>query len=134
MLVRLEYPRISNEVIESLFGTERFPGTSRGPAMDVTESEHEIVASLELPGVKKEDVKVTFEKGILTIEGTRKQPELAKDARVLLNEVSARDFRRSVKIAVEIDANNMGAELQDGILRVVLPKAPESRPRSIAVR
>lgn len=79
-------------------------------------------------------MKVTFEKGILTIEGTRKQPELAKDAEVLLNEVRAGQFHRSVKIAVEIDANNMGAELQDGILRVVLPKAPESRPRSIAVK
>ena len=102
--------------------------------MDVTESEHELVAILELPGVKKEDVKVSFEKGILTVEGVRKPTDSPKDAKILLNEVRVGNFRRSVKIAVEVDANNIGAELENGILRITLPKAPESRLRTISVK
>lgn len=134
MLVRFQYPRIPNHVLQSLFVTDNVSGSTKFPAMDVAEYENELVAIAELPGVKKEEVKVTFEKGILTIEGQRKSHELPQDAKVLMNEVRVHDFSRSIRINVAIDAANVSAELENGILRVLLPKAPESKVRTITVK
>ncbi len=134
MLVQLQYPRIPGHVLENLFVTESNARTKKFPAMDIVEYDNELVVTAELPGVKKDQVKVTFENGILAVEGQRKPNEPPKDAQVLLNEMRAQDFSRSIRINVEVDASNITAELEDGILRVVLPKAPESKVRTVQVK
>jgi HSP20 family protein len=102
--------------------------------MDIAEYENEYAAIVELPGVKKEDVKITFEKNVLTVEGVRKPYEIPQDARVLLNEMHVRDFSRSIRVPVEIDATAISAELENGILKVVLPKSQDARVRTIAIK
>ena len=134
MLVRFQYPRIANHVLESLFTTDTIMGTTKSPVMDIAEYENELVVTAELPGVKKDQVKVTFENGILTVDGQRKPNEPRKDAEVLLNEMQIRDFSRSIRINVEVDANNIVAELEDGILSVTLPKKEEAKPKQIEVK
>ena len=134
MLVRFQYPRIPNHVLESLFTTDTIMGTAKSPAMDIAEHENELVVTAELPGVKKDRVKVTFEKGILTVEGQRKPLEIQQDAQVLLNEMRVRDFSRSIRINVEIDVNKITAELEDGVLSVTLPKMEEAKARQIEVK
>jgi HSP20 family protein len=134
MLVRFQYPRIPNHVLESLFTTDTIMGTTKSPAMDIAEHENELVVTAELPGVKKDQVKVTFDKGILTVDGQRKPSELPKDAEVLLNEMQIRDFSRSIRIDVDIDANNITAELEDGVLSVTLPKKEAAKPKQIEVK
>jgi HSP20 family protein len=134
MLVRLQYPRIPSHVLQNLFVTENMVGSAKFPAMDIAEYENELVAVVELPGVKKEEVKVLFEKGVLTVEGKRAPYEIPQDAKVLLNEMRVQDFSRSVQIDVDIDVDKISAELEHGILRVVLPKAPEARVRTITVK
>jgi HSP20 family protein len=79
-------------------------------------------------------VKVTFENGILTIDGQRKLAEPPKDAEVLMNEVRTQEFSRSIRLNVEIDVNNIAAELEDGILSVTLPKMEEAKPKQIEVK
>jgi HSP20 family protein len=134
MLVRFEYPRIPSQVLESLFTTDTIMGTTKSPAMNIAEYENELVVTAELPGVKKDQVKVTYENGILTVDGQRKPNDPPKDAEVLLNELQIRDFSRSIRINVEVDANNIIAELEDGILSVTLPKKEEAKPKSIEVK
>jgi len=134
MLMRFQYPRIPNHVLESLFTADDLMRTTKSPSMDIAENENELVVTAELPGVKKDQVKVTFEKGVLAIEGQRKQDELPKDAQVLLNEMRVRDFSRSIRIDGDIDANNITAELEDGILSVTLPKMEETKPKQIEVK
>jgi HSP20 family protein len=134
MLVRFQYPRIPNHVLESLFTTDTIMGTPKSPAMDVAEYENELVVTAELPGVKKDQVKVTFENGILTVDGQRKLSEPPKDAQVLLNEMRTQEFSRSIRINVEVDVNNIAAELEDGILSVTLPKMEEAKPKQIEVK
>jgi HSP20 family protein len=134
MLVRFEYPRIPSQVLESLFTTDTIMGTTKSPAMNIAEYENELVVTAELPGVKKDQVKVTFENGILTVDGQRKPNDPPKDAEVLLNELQIRNFSRSIRINVEVDANNITAELEDGILSVTLPKLEEAKPKSIEVK
>jgi HSP20 family protein len=109
-------------------------GTTKSPAIDIAERENELVVTAELPGVKKDQVKVTFENGILTIDGQRKQHETPKDVQVLLNEMRIQDFSRSIRINVDVDVNNITAELEDGILSVTLPKMEEAKPKQIEVK
>ena len=134
MMVRFDFPR----TLESLFedaGVREFVPTKRtAPAMDITEHENEYVVVAELPGVKKEEVKITFENNVLTVQAERKPYELPQDARVLLNEMRVREFTRSLRLPVQIDAANIAAELQNGLLRISLPKAQEARPRMISVK
>jgi HSP20 family protein len=104
------------------------------PAMDISEYENEFVAVAELPGVKKDDVKITLEKNVLTVQGQRKPYEIQQDARIHLNEMRMRDFSRSIQIPSEIDANNISAELENGVLRIVLPKAQDARVRTIQIK
>ena len=84
--------------------------------------------------MKKEDVKITYEKNLLKVQGQRKSSEIPQDARVLLNELRVRDFSRSIRIPVEVDVNDLSAELENGILRIVVPKAEEAKPRQIEVK
>ena len=134
MMVRFDFPR----TLESLFddaGVREFGATERiAPAMDITEHENEYVVVAELPGVKKEEVKITFENNVLTVQAERKPYELPQDARVLLNEMRVREFSRSLRLPVRIDVENIAAELQNGVLRVTLPKSQEARPRLISVK
>jgi HSP20 family protein len=134
MLLRFDFPRTFNDVLEESIPANFLATRNTVPAMDVTEYENQFIAVLELPGVAKEDVKITFEKDLLTIEGERKPMEIPQDARVLLNEVSVNKFSRSIRIPVGVDAAGIGAELEHGILKVVLPKSQESRMRTIAIK
>ena len=134
MLLQFDYPKTFNELLEDSLSPVKGASARSYPAMDVMEQENEYVAVVDLPGVKKEDVKITYEKNILTVEGERKPFEIPQDARVLLNEMRVREFSRSIRVPVEIDASNISAELNNGVLKVVLPKSQEARVRTIAIK
>lgn len=103
------------------------------PAVDVAEhdSKYEIVA--ELPGVKREDLKVSVEDGTLTLSGERKQYGFPEGIRVVRHETPTRSFTRSFELPKDVDQTRIAAELKDGVLRVQLPKAEHARPRQITV-
>ena len=124
--------------IDSLFDNLFTPGmklwSGRVPAVDVTENSAETVIVAELPGVKKEDVKIAFEKGVLTISGEWKHSQASEGTSRLWNELRRGSFTRSFEIGHDANAEGISAELADGILRVVVPKAEQAKPRTIAVR
>lgn len=134
MMVRFDFPRTLDSMLNDTFIREFGATRKTTPAMDVTEYDHEYVVVAEMPGVKKDEVKITFENNILTVEAERKPYELPENARVLLNEMRVREFARSVRMPVRIDAENISAELQNGVLRITLPKSQEARPRMISVK
>jgi HSP20 family protein len=134
MLLRFDFPRSFDDLLEETMPANSVAQRRNIPAIDVVERENEFVAVVELPGVRKEDVKITFEKDVLTIDGQRKPMDIPQDARVLLNEVNANGFSRSIRIPVGIDAGGISAELEHGILKVVLPKSQEARVRTIAIK
>ncbi len=133
-MLRFDFPKTLNDLLEDSLATGSVPSTRSYPAMDVAEQENEYIAIVELPGVKKEDVKITFENDLLTVQGERKPYAIPEEARVLLNEMRVREFSRSIRIPVEIDVNNISAELENGILRIVLPKSQEARVRTIEIK
>jgi HSP20 family protein len=140
MLVRFErFPLVHSATAESvndLFSGFLAPGWSFGrpaPALDVLESDNELVVVAELPGVKKEEVKVQINDGVLTISGERKERGASEESRWHRAETESGAFSRSLELPVAVNASAVSAELKDGILRIVIPKAEEARPREIRV-
>jgi len=133
MLVRFDYPKTYDSMIEDLFSNDCIPARSTYPVMDLVEKENETVVVAELPGVKKEDIKVTFENNVLTISGSRKPNEIGEKASFILNELRSGDFSRSVKFGQDVDTSKMSAEMNDGILTITLPKAESVKARVINI-
>ncbi|MEO8167589.1 MAG: Hsp20/alpha crystallin family protein [bacterium] len=121
--------------IERLFSnTFSSPSDSSAtPAINVVENETQTVIVAELPGVQKEDVKLSVEKGILSIHAHRKTNGLPEKATWLRNEISSGDFNRSVRLPKGIEAEKISAELTNGILKIVVPKAEAVKPHEIKV-
>jgi len=133
MLVRFDYPRTCDSMMNDFLASDRVPVCTQFPSLDIIEQENEIVVSAELPGMKKEDVKITFEKNVLTMSGERKPVELSEKAKVLLKETQSENFDRSVRLGYEIDASKISAEMSNGILTITLPKTEAVKAREISI-
>jgi HSP20 family molecular chaperone IbpA len=134
MLIRFDYPRMFDNLLQDFVVGDFTSAVKSFPAIDVAEHENEFVLLAEMPGVKKEDLKLTVENNALTLSGVRKPYEIPQDARVLLNEVRVREFSRSIEFPSDVEVDKIAAELQNGLLRVVLPKAEEAKPKQIEVK
>ncbi|HWP82328.1 MAG TPA: Hsp20/alpha crystallin family protein [Bacteroidota bacterium] len=138
MFVRLDVPRVfGSDLLEDLLTdfTPAYPTYERWfPAIDVAEYENQSVVVAELPGVRKEDLKIAVENGVLTISGERKPYEIPQNARVLINEMRVMNFRRSIELPHEVEIDKISAELQNGVLRITLPKTEASRAHTIAIQ
>lgn len=101
------------------------------PAIDVFETPaKDLVIHADLPGLKREDIKVTFENDVLTIEGERAVPPVEQFHR---RERGFGSFRRSFTLPQTVDASRVSAAYENGVLSVTLPRREESRPRQIQV-
>ena len=97
------------------------------PAVDVQESEKEYVIKADLPEVKKEDVKVEYEDGVLTVEGERKLEKEDKGTKYHKIERDFGKFVRRFALPTEVDGTKVSAEFKEGVLNVHLPKAPNGK-------
>lgn len=104
------------------------------PRINVEENDNEWNISVELPGVKKEDVKVNFQDKVLTISGEKKFEKEDKDKNYHRVERSYGKFSRSLSINTPVLADKINAEYKDGILNISLPKAEEAKPKLIEVK
>jgi HSP20 family protein len=136
------FDRLSNlrDELDSLFEmpfgsnfgrqSQLFSGWS--PALDLYQNNDNVIARVELPGMRKEDIEISLQDGMLTINGERKSqtPEGDKAERT---ERYVGKFRRSISLPTQVDANKVTANYRDGILTVTLPKAEEAKPKQIKV-
>jgi HSP20 family protein len=104
------------------------------PEVDIIESDKEYLIKAELPEVKKEDVKVSVEKGVLTIQGERKQEKEEKGKKFHRIERSYGSFERSFTLPDDADEGKVSAEFKDGILSVHLAKSEKAVPKPIEVK
>lgn len=103
------------------------------PTANVIESEKEFLIKAELPEVKKEDVKVTLDNGVITISGERRREKEDKTANEIRVESFYGMFSRSFQLPDNIDVNAIRAESKDGVLRLHIPKTEAVKPKAIAV-
>ena len=104
------------------------------PAMDVAETEHGYVITAEMPGVRKEDINITLENGVLSIAGESREEKEEKDnGRVIRQERRYGKYVRSLRLGTEVDDQQIKAAYKDGILEITVPKAEAVKPKKIAV-
>ena len=103
------------------------------PTADIYESQDALTVILEMPGVEKENVEVRVEEGMLTIEG---RLDLAQYEGLLplYTEYNIGHYARSFRLSSKIDQTKIAADLKDGVLSLMLPKAEEAKPRTIKVK
>jgi HSP20 family protein len=104
------------------------------PAVDISEDDKEWLVKADLPEVKKEDVKVTVEDGVLAITGERKFEKEEKDKKYHRVERSYGSFLRSFSLPDGADGSKVVAEFKDGVLKVRLPKSENNKPRAVEVK
>jgi HSP20 family protein len=103
------------------------------PSVDISETDAAYLIKGEIPGVNKEDVKVTIQDGMLTIQGERKQEKEEKNKKFHRVECSYGNFMRSFRVPDDADESGVKAEFKDGMLNVTLPKSEKAKPKSINV-
>ena len=104
------------------------------PLVDITETEKEYQIKAELPEVRKEDVKVTVEGGVLTVSGERRFEKEEKDKKYHRIERGYGSFNRSFGVPEDADHANVSAEFKDGVLTVKLAKSEKALPKAVEVK
>ena len=130
-LASMEIDRL-NRMFSDFYG-ETF---SRGwvPAVDIYETDqHEVVLKAELPDLKREDINLTFENGVLTLRGERKFEQEVKKENFQRIERHHGSFSRSFTLPNTVDAGQISASYKDGMLTIRLPQREEAKPKQIAV-
>jgi HSP20 family protein len=112
---------------------EAFEGTAWSPAVDILETDSDLILRADLPGIDPKDVEVQFENGTLTLRGERKFESDAKEDNFRRVERVYGSFVRSFALPRTLDAEKVEAHYRNGVLEVKLPKRPEAKPKQIKV-
>jgi HSP20 family protein len=104
------------------------------PEVDISEDDHEYLLKADLPEIKKDDVRVTVEDGILSVSGERKSEKDDLKKKFHRIELSFGTFRRSFTLPEDADSTKVTAELRDGVLRVHLPTTPVAKSKATQVK
>src|SRR3984893_9998618 len=104
------------------------------PEVDISEDDHGYLLKADLPEMKKDDVRVTVEDGILCVSGERKSEKEDQKKKFHRTERSFGNFRRSFTLPEDADSTKVTAEFRDGVLKVHLPTTPIARSKSIEIK
>jgi len=114
-------------------GQETLTTTEWAPPVDITEDDNEYLFKAELPEVKRDDVKVTVENGVLTVSGERRFEKEEKGRKYHRVERSYGSFTRRFTLPDDADDAKVSAAFKDGVLTIRLAKSEKARPKSIEV-
>ena len=115
---------------------QQYGGTATqvwAPAVDIAERKDAYLVSVELPGVGLDDLEITFEGSLLTIQGERHVPQDSSEQKMHRVERRYGAFRRSITLPTHVMADAIEASVQDGVLYILVPKAAEAHAKRIAV-
>ena len=125
---------VLNRMFESAFTGEPLARGAWIPAVDIYETaDKDVVVKVDLPDVKKEDIKITFENNVLSIEGQREFASSVERDRFHRLERGHGQFRRSFTLPATLDAARVDANYTDGVLTVTLPRRAEAKPKQIQI-
>ena len=115
-------------------GSGRAASTTWEPALDISERKDAYLVTVELPGLKPEDLDITMEDGLLTIKGERQFTSESSEQQFHRVERRYGAFRRSITLPAHAMAEEIQASFEDGVLQILVPKAEEAKPKRIQVR
>ena len=129
-----DFDRVFEGLIRPMRWVEEATSENVIPPMDIIERENEYLVRADLPGVRKEDINVTLENGLLTLTAERKSEAEEKEGdRLLRKEARFGRYGRSLRLGTQIDEKGVKANYRDGVLELTLPKAEQVKPRKISV-
>jgi HSP20 family protein len=131
---RRGWPGQAPRAARSAEGGVEPPAVHWTPGADISESEQEFLVRAELPGVRKEDVRITVEHGTITISGERRMEKEDKTTRYHRIESFHGSFSRSFGLPDTVDVGAIRAESKDGVLLVHLPKKVLEKPRPVEIK
>jgi HSP20 family protein len=120
--------------MEGLLGERPFARGEHAPALDIHESDHEYVVTIELPGVRKEDLSVEVNDGILSVRGEKTSGKDEKKERSRWVERTYGSFHRAFTLPANAANDRIDASFKDGVLNVRIPKLEQTKPQPIAVK
>jgi len=130
-----------NQMFDRVFGRRATTGREGGlsaaswaPAVDISERKDAYVVTAEVAGVRPEELEVTLEDGLLTIQGERRMDEESSDRQYHRVERRYGAFRRSITLPSQVQADAIEANCSDGVLQVFVPKAESAKPKKISVQ
>ena len=112
---------------------ERASSVDYHPAVDILETENALVFRADLPGVKKEDLKIELEKDVLTLSGSRSRTETVEGENQWRNESHVGSFSRGFRLPKTVDASTIQAKLEDGILAISIGLKEEEKPVTVEI-
>jgi HSP20 family protein len=111
---------------------------SSGPTfylpVDIKETENGYMVQAPIPGVRPEDVEVTFSDGVLTINATRREEREQREGRFLRREIAFGNYQRRIALPGDVQADNISARFENGVLTVEVPRSARPEPRRIEVQ
>ena len=127
-----------NRLVKSMFDDDAseasFLKGNWTPAVDISEDDNNFYLNVDLPGMTKDQVKVRFEDGMLSITGEKKSEKEEKKVNYHRVERSFGRFERSFRVPSRISASKIDAKFDKGVLTVTMPKAEEAKPKEIEVK
>src|SRR6201993_3898080 len=123
--------RLFNEAFER--SSDESSITTWAPAVDIFETEHELVVKADLPDIRPEELDIRVENNILTIRGERKFEKKVNESNYLRVERSYGSFARSFSLANTVNTEAIKADYQNGVLTLTVPKREEAKPKQIKV-
>jgi HSP20 family protein len=127
------FNRLFNETFSDVFGGEELSGRRWNPAVDIYETDHDLVLKAELAGIDPKDVDIRVEDGTLYLKGERKQESEVKEGNYHRVERSYGSFTRSFSLPNSVNVEDIKAEYKDGVLTLIMAKREEAKPKTIKV-
>ena len=127
-----------DSLFEGFFPTRQESENGNGavwaPRMDLSETTDAYVVNFDLPGLKKEDLEISFEDGTLSVSGERHAETTGEDRKFVRIERSYGRFYRAFSLPQAVDIDAVEARFEDGVLTIRVPKAEEVKPRRIDIQ
>ena len=125
--------RLFNNFFSRSFSDDDYPEIDWSPSVDIMEKESEYFLRAELPGLNKDDVKITLQDNVLTLKGEKKEEVKEENKNYHLCERKHGKFLRSFRIPTPVETKKIDASYNDGILTISLPKTEEAKPKEIEI-
>jgi HSP20 family protein len=130
------------QALDSFFDTDRFFGFPRAnlghptvlPKVNVIEKDEAFHIEAETPGMTVKDVAIEFHAGVLTLKGHREQNSETEKTDYSIREFSNQSFERSFRLSDQIDSEKVTARMDQGILKITLPKKEQAKPKKIEIK
>ncbi len=130
--------------LDKFFDTDRFFQVPRArwaseeeavlPKVNVTENDNSFHLEAEVPGMKDKDINIEVHNGVLTIKGRKENESDTKKENYHIREFSSQSFERSFKLSDRVDAEKVSAKIDNGILKVDLPKHEQVKPKKVEIK